>query len=388
MKIKQNIYLLYIISFLQGMIFYGPVATLYRQAAGVSVFQITIIESISLALCIALEMPWGVAADRIGYKSTMIISCVIYFLSKVVFWKAQGFGGFLLERVMLSFVMAGMSGCDASILYLSCEEGESHKVFGIYQFLNTAGLLGASLLYSMFIGANYRMAGFLTVISYGIAALLAFGIKEVKEQKTEIKKRRDTPRIVYMVIKDWYFLVALAGFALLAETNQTVTVFLNQLQYVKCAISPEVMGYIYILVTLAGMTGMWSAKLTKRMGAFGFLMSMFLGALFACLILAFTKAAVVSVLCIILLRMTSELAAPFRMELENRRVKTSDRATVLSIYAVLMEGTGVFTNILFGRAAKANLSYSMLCGAALCAMGWGFFCLFWFHERKMKQELK
>ena len=69
MKIKRNIYLMYGISLLQGMVFYGPIATLYRQAAGVTVFEITLIESISLALCIALEMPWGVVADRIGYKN-------------------------------------------------------------------------------------------------------------------------------------------------------------------------------------------------------------------------------------------------------------------------------------------------------------------------------
>ena len=78
MKIKRNIYLMYGISLLQGMVFYGPIATLYRQAAGVTVFEITLIESISLALCIALEMPWGVVADRIGYKNTLVISSLIY----------------------------------------------------------------------------------------------------------------------------------------------------------------------------------------------------------------------------------------------------------------------------------------------------------------------
>lgn len=127
MKIKRNIYLMYGISLLQGMVFYGPIATLYRQAAGVTVFEITLIESISLALCIALEMPWGVVADRIGYKNTLVISSLIYVVSKVVFWKADGFGGFLLERVMLSVVMAGMSGCDVSLLYLSCREGRATR---------------------------------------------------------------------------------------------------------------------------------------------------------------------------------------------------------------------------------------------------------------------
>ena len=116
---KKSIYLMYAIALLQGMVFYGPVATLYRQAQGISVFQITLIESISLALCIALEIPWGFVADKIGYRRTMVFCSGLYFVSKIVFWKATGFGGFLLERVMLSVVLAGLSGVDFSIIYLS-----------------------------------------------------------------------------------------------------------------------------------------------------------------------------------------------------------------------------------------------------------------------------
>lgn len=59
MKIKKNIVLMYIIAFLQGMVFYGAVATLYRQAVGLNMFQITLIESISLAISVAMELPWG-----------------------------------------------------------------------------------------------------------------------------------------------------------------------------------------------------------------------------------------------------------------------------------------------------------------------------------------
>ena len=69
---KRNIYLMYAIAFLQGMVFYGPVATLYRQAQGVSVFQITLIESISLILCILLEVVWGVIADKIGDRKSVV----------------------------------------------------------------------------------------------------------------------------------------------------------------------------------------------------------------------------------------------------------------------------------------------------------------------------
>ena len=52
---KKNLYVMYAMALLQGMVFYGPIATLYRQAQGVTVFEITIIESISLALGILWE---------------------------------------------------------------------------------------------------------------------------------------------------------------------------------------------------------------------------------------------------------------------------------------------------------------------------------------------
>lgn len=72
MNIKKNIYLMYAIALLQGMVFYGSIATLYRQASGITIFQITLIESISYILCILFEIPWGIVADKIGYKKTMI----------------------------------------------------------------------------------------------------------------------------------------------------------------------------------------------------------------------------------------------------------------------------------------------------------------------------
>ena len=88
---KKNLYLLYGISFLQGMVFYGSAAVLYRQEAGLTIFQISVIESISLFLCLGMEIPWGILADKIGYKKTMVICSLFYFLSKIIFWKAWSF---------------------------------------------------------------------------------------------------------------------------------------------------------------------------------------------------------------------------------------------------------------------------------------------------------
>lgn len=381
MKIKRNIYLMYGISLLQGMVFYGPIATLYRRAAGVSVFEITLIESISLALCIALEMPWGVVADRIGYKNTLVISSLIYAASKVVFWKAGGFGGFLLERVMLSVVMAGMSGCDVSLLYLSCREGESHQVFGMYNLLNTVGLLAAALIFSVAVGDDYRLAGFLTVLTYSAAAVLSFGLKEVKvkENRKPVKSRFMT--CLKEVVRDKHFILLLVGMAFLGETNQTITVFLNQLKYEACGIAPATMGYIYILVTVSGMAGVWSAGFTRKIGIKQFALLLFGAAGISCVILALTGSSVLAVGSVVVLRLSASLFVPLQTEIQNRRVKAADRATVLSIYAVLSEGTGIAANLLFGAAAQASLPAAMFCGAVMCMLGALFF-LIWHRAAK------
>lgn len=171
---------MYAIALLQGMVFYGPIATLYRQANGLTVFHITLIESVSYLLCILFEVPWGIIADKIGYKKTMSFCCGLYLVSKIVFWRADGFFDFLLERIMLSVVIAGLSGVDTSILYLSCNKGESQKVFSVYNSLGLTGLLFASFVFSAFIGRNYTASAFLTVISYGVAAVLSLFLDEVK----------------------------------------------------------------------------------------------------------------------------------------------------------------------------------------------------------------
>ena len=159
-RLNRNIFLMYVITLLQGMVFYGSVSTLYRQAAGISLFQITLIESISMILTILLEIPWGIVADKIGYKKTFVLCSVLFFLSKLVFWRADSFGAFLFERILLAAVLAGLSGVETSLLYLSAKGRDTQKIFGINSTLSVVGLFLASGMYSLCIGDNYRRAGY------------------------------------------------------------------------------------------------------------------------------------------------------------------------------------------------------------------------------------
>ena len=352
------------------MVFYAPVATLYRQAAGIGIFQITLIESISLFLTICLEIPWGWTADRIGYRKTMLICCGLYFVSKVVFWRAERFGGFLMERILLSIVCAGLSGVDSSILYLSCRKEDSHRVFSIYQNLQELGLVLAAGVYALWIGTNYRLAGLLTVFSYGAAAVLSFGLREVKAaEERSHKKSRNSLQTVSRQLGNKKVLFLIIAVSLVNETHQAITVFLSQLQYIRADMSHQMISLAYIAVSIMGLAGGFSARVCARTGAkrMGSLLMLLSAA--SCVVLATTLHPLFSVLAVVGLRGCFSLLQPLYMDLQNRLVTTSDRATALSMNAVVQDGLGIFMNLIFGYIADFNLTFAMLFGAAMCVTG-------------------
>lgn len=372
----KNIRIMYAIALLQGMVFYSPIATLYRQAHGITVFQMTVMESISLALSIALEIPWGIAADKIGYRKTMVFCSGLYFISKLVFWKATGFGGFFTERILLSVVLAGLSGVDASILYLSCKGKDSQRVFGIYDSIGTVGLLISAGVFAVVVRDNYALAGLLTVISYGLAALLSLGLTEVMPASAETGQTEPFHKTIQETLGNQTLLVFLIAAALLSETHQTITVFFNQLQYERCGLSSSAIGVLYIVATMLGLLGVYSSCVSKRMGRFGSLV-LFCGMnVVSCLVLGGTKNGILSVAGVFALRVSNTLFQPLQTELQNRQIKTEHRATALSAHAMVMDCIAIGTNLVFGLLADWSLPSAFFFGGSICMVSILLF-LYW-----------
>lgn len=364
----RNIYLLYAMALLQGMVFYGPIATLYRQAVGVGLGQIALMEGVSLALAVALELPWGMAAERLGYRTTFVLCSGLYFGSKLIFWRASGFGGFLLERMLLGVVDAGLSGIDTGILYLSCPEGEAHRVYGIYNNMTILGLLVATGVYTLFIGENYRLAGFLTAVSYAAAALLSLGLQEVRPPDRHRERAAWTRfrKVLRETLGEGKLLRLLTGAALFGASQQMVTVFYSQAQYQRVGMSAAGMGVAYAVVTLCGLLGGFSAWLTEKIGRRRALTLLPLLSALACLALALTGSMLLSVLAVALFRVAFNLYQPLQATMQNQAIKTEDRATALSVQAVLLNGVTVSATLLLGHLSEISLPAAFLLAAALC----------------------
>ena len=125
----------------------------------------------------------------------------------------------------------------------------------------------------------------------------------------------------------------------------------------------------YIAVSITGLAGGFSARLCAKTGARRMGSLLMLASALCCLVLAVTARPMVSVLAVLGLRGCYSLLQPLHMELQNRMITTSDRATALSMNAVLLDGVGIFLNLIFGYIAERNLTCTMLFGGAVCIAG-------------------
>jgi MFS family permease len=359
-----------IIALLQGFVFYASISTLYRTSAGLTLFQISIIESISYILTICLEIPWGILADRIGYRRTMIICSCLYFISKIIFWKANSFFMFLLERILLSIVFAGLSGVDSSILYLSCKEQENQKVFAVYGVMGTVGMLISSLATALFVHDDYRMTAFFTIIPYAIAAILSFFLKEVKNSSSE--EKQSTYQIIHAMKetiheKSLIYLVLAAG--LMSEAVHMLTVFLNQPKYESTGMSTSSIALVFTMMTVFSLIEVFSDRITMKKGQEKTGIILFLIQGTAAVILGITSKAAIAVCSVAFIEIAYSLFEPLLSSREHTLIHSSNRAAVFSAAAVMMDLVSAGVDLIIGRAADMSLTCSILVGALLIAAG-------------------
>lgn len=368
LNLKRNIPFLNAIAFLQGLVFYGAISTVYRQAKGLSMTEIFLIESVSWVLMLILEVPWGWFADRFGYKRTLVIANFVFFASKIVFYAAASFPIFLLERVLLSVALSGLSGCDVTLLFVSkAPEADSERLFSRYRWCATGGLLAASLLTPLILKISMDATTLLTVIPYGAAFLLTLFLRDVKSARGE---KPSMVGSVKTVLKNGRFLLFVVSAALLTEAVQSVTVFLNQPQYLRSGIGVTWFGLLLALMQAIRLVTVKSHVLTRSLGRRRSMGGLLTVILLSCAGLVLTASPVLSILLIGLVSGSMALMEPMILDEQNSSVTTGDRATILSVYSMCSSTAAAAINPLVGVAADRSVQLGLLvCAGIVAAAG-------------------
>ncbi|GCD09312.1 MFS transporter [Clostridium tagluense] len=383
MNKKANIYLMYIIVFLQGFVFYGPIATLYRQNRNLSLSNMFLIESISWILMIIFEVPWGWFADKFGYKKTLVISNFIFFISKIIFYKANSFGMFFLERVLLSVSLAGISGCDIALLYSSVEQDESEKVFGRYNAFSTGGYLIGSIMFSILVKKSMDSTAFWTIISYAVAAALTLFIKEVNVEQVEKPKFKQS---LLTAFKNKKIIILVISFALINEVVQVVGVFLNQSQYVRSGINIKYFGILAVVMQIVRLSSIKAYKLSIKLGKDRSIQILYSIITICCIILVFTSNATLTILSIIFICGSAAIISPIVLDIENKSISTIDRATLLSVFAMFGDLTAAGVNVIIGKTADISTSSAFITCVIMCILA--YILLFIYKKKNIKEILQ
>lgn len=354
-------------AFFSGMVFYAPVATLYRQARGLDLAQIALIEAICLSLTMALEIPWGYVADRIGYRLTLVISFFLLFVSKIVFFNAYSFSLFVLERILLALANSAASGVDTA--YLARFES-SQKTYGLYHAFQFAGLVMVACIFPFFKDV-FASSAFWTIVTNGLAFVCIVLLPRERQQETKLPEHANASfwAVAGNVLKDWHFLIFVASVSLLFSVNQIVTVFLVQVRYTQVGLVDSFFGYpFFALVIVSFLSSLVSAKLTKSLGKNNAMCLFFILAFLGVLLIAWQTEIIVVVLGALLLRFGASAAFPLAISVQANQAQGSQSATILSIYALVSEMIELALTVILGSLANRNLQCSlMVAGGCLLA---------------------
>jgi MFS family permease len=346
-------------SFLQGLVFYGPIATVFRQSRGISLYEIFILASILMVSMILLEIPWGYFADKFGYKRTLILSFFLFFISKIAFYYANSFSLFLVETLLMALAFSGISGCDSALLYSSADEKDSEKVFSYYNALGAAGLFTASLASTFIVKRSMDLTALLTVISYGIVFILSLFLKDIDYKKQDLSIKSSMKN----ALSNKLIFIFVIGMALISETTHSIAVFLNQPQYLKSGIGIKYFGAITAFMQIICILSARAYRLSRKFGQKNLIIGLFISITAASILLAFTRNPFITVLIIAIIEGAFALCQPLSQDIQNKSITTGDRATLLSAYAMAGDIFASLTNLAIGKAADISLEAGLiLCG--------------------------
>lgn len=368
---KQNQYVFYVLAFLQGLVFYSAIATLYRQNKGISLTEMGLIESVFSFTVIVLEIPLGYLCDKIGYKKMMLLSNFIFFISKAVFYKAENFYMFLLERILLAFASSGLSGCDISLLYQSIEKEKAGKVFGIYQMMGALGMVIASFSFTLWMKDDFEFAARMTMYAYLFAFLLTYGLADgVCETHTM------TMQNVYKYLKQQKKIIPLlAGSVLLKESIHTIVIFYSQLQYQRVGIPLKWYGILFLFIQLCTLCSGVNGYIIQKVKANHFAVFVYGCTTLLCFLLIKVESAGLSILILAVLSMMESFYLPLLNLFQNESIHFELRATMLSFYSMGMNVVGMPVLYLLGRSADDSLTNAYLLGGCFCLAGMVLFII-------------
>lgn len=206
------------VCFLNGLVFFAPVALLVRTQAGVSEHIFFLLQALLSGVIFLGEIPTGFIADKIGYRKSLILAQVLLLGARSLLLAAfvsRSLALFVVEAVVEGIAACFTSGTGSAYLYdLYGENGYLVKTAHAENF-GTAGFIISTVAYA----GIYKISGMeglliTTVVMDIIAVVCSFFLRS-ESSKTVIADRKEVQILaVFKNKKAFLFVISLAIFSI------------------------------------------------------------------------------------------------------------------------------------------------------------------------------
>lgn len=206
------------VCFLNGLVFFAPVALLVRTQAGVSKHVFFILQALLSGVIFLGEIPTGFITDKIGYRKSLILAQVLLLGARSLLLAAfvsRSLVLFVVEAVVEGIAACFTSGTGSAYLYaLYGENGYLAKTAHAGNF-GTAGFIISTVAYA----GIYKISGMeglliTTVVMDIIAVVCSFFLRS-ESSKTIIADRKEVQILaIFKNKKAFLFVISLAIFSI------------------------------------------------------------------------------------------------------------------------------------------------------------------------------
>ena len=206
------------VCFLNGLVFFAPVALLVRTQAGVSEHVFFLLQALLSGVIFLGEIPTGFITDKIGYRKSLILAQVLLLGARSLLLAAfvsRSLALFVVEAVVEGIAACFTSGTGSAYLYdLYGENGYLVKTAHAENF-GTAGFIISTVAYA----GIYKISGMeglliTTVVMNIIAVVCSFFLRS-ESSKTVIADRKEVQILaVFKNKKAFLFVISLAIFSI------------------------------------------------------------------------------------------------------------------------------------------------------------------------------
>ena len=206
------------VCFLNGLVFFAPVALLVRTQAGVSEHIFFLLQALLSGVIFLGEIPTGFITDKIGYRKSLIWAQVLLFGARSLLLAAfvsRSLALFVVEAVVEGIAACFTSGTGSAYLYvLYGENGYLAKTAHAGNF-GTAGFIISTVAYA----GIYKISGMeglliTTVVANATAVACSFFLRS-ESSKTVIADRKEVQILaVFKNKKAFLFVISLAIFSI------------------------------------------------------------------------------------------------------------------------------------------------------------------------------